>query len=413
MATSDTVLTAHPSGLLANRNFVLLWAGQFVSQFGDRFALVAFPWLIYQSTESAFSTGAMLALYTLPYVLFGSFAGVFIDRFNKRYLMISADLVRAGLVAAVPFVAARSLPGVFALSFVMASVAVFFDPCKLALLPDIVTGQQLIRANSLLAMGETLTEVVGYSAAGFIAYYFSTRVAFFSDAMSFLVSAVALLAMVYTPPSRAAAARESVQRSTRSMGQEMREGLAYLRLHAGLRANTILVIAAALGLGAAYPLTFLLAVRVLGGGARSFGMMEAAIGLGYLIGSAIIGGLGERVRKGYAMTVGLVLMGNTLVVIGTLGHLWAVLPLFAILGAANAAALISIDTFVQQTVPEELRGRVWGTRFALTQGFTTLSILVGGALAGVYSVSLLFIVAGMIVAIPGLVGLLVPHVRNV
>ncbi len=74
--------------LTRNRSFLLLWAGQFVSQMGDRLAMVAFPWLVYQSTGSALSTGVVLALYTLPYVLFGAFAGVVIDRFNKRAVMV-------------------------------------------------------------------------------------------------------------------------------------------------------------------------------------------------------------------------------------------------------------------------------------------------------------------------------------
>ena len=408
MATTDSTLAASSSRLFGNRDFLLLWAGQFVSQLGDRLALVAFPWLIYKSTASAFSTGAVLALYTLPYVLFGPFAGAAIDRFNKRRLMVVADLARAGLVTIVPFVASHSLSSVFVISFLMASVAVFFDPCKLALLPDIVTQRQLIRANSLLAMGETFTEVVGYSAAGFIAYYFSTRAAFFSDAGTFLVSAAALLAMAYTPPVRAAVAKEA-----RHIGREIREGFRFLSHHAELRANTVLVIAAALGLGAGYPLTFLLAVRVLNGGTRAFGIMEAAIGLGYLIGSGVTGGLGERVRKGYAMTVGLTVMGLALVTVGMLHNLWSVLLPFLVLGAANAAALISIDTFFQQTVPEHLRGRVWGVRFALTQGFYALSILAGGGLATVYPVGSLFIVAGAIVAVPGIAGLFISRIRDI
>jgi MFS family permease len=166
-------------------------------------------------------------------------------------------------------------------------------------------------------------------------------------------------------------------------------------------------------LGAGYPLTFLLAVRVLNGGTRAFGIMEAAIGLGYLIGSGVTGSLGERVRKGYAMTVGLTVMGLALVTVGMLDNLWSVLLPFLVLGAANAAALISIDTFFQQTVPEHLRGRVWGVRFALTQGFYALSILAGGGLATVYPVGSLFIVAGAIVAVPGIAGLFISRIRDI
>ncbi len=113
-----------PASLTHNRNFWLLWVGQFISQMGDRLAMVAFPWLVYRSTGSALSTGAVLALYTLPYVLFGAFAGVIvIDRLNKRSVMVAADVLRAALVLLVPFAANHSLFSVYVLSFAMASAS--------------------------------------------------------------------------------------------------------------------------------------------------------------------------------------------------------------------------------------------------------------------------------------------------
>ena len=157
-----------------NGNFLLLWVGQFVSQVGDRLAMVAFPWLIYQRTGSAMSTGVILALYTLPYIFVGPFAGVVIDRADKRRLLIASDVARAGLLALVPVAASWNLTAVYVLALLVASVNVFFDPCKLALLPDVVEERQLLRANSVLATGETLTEVVGYASAGFALAWVST-----------------------------------------------------------------------------------------------------------------------------------------------------------------------------------------------------------------------------------------------
>ena len=93
--------------LSRNSNFVLLVGGQFVSQMGDRLAMVAFPWLVYTTTHSAMSTGIVLALFTLPYVLFGAVAGGVLDRLDRRGVMVAADIIRGGLVLAVPFVAAR------------------------------------------------------------------------------------------------------------------------------------------------------------------------------------------------------------------------------------------------------------------------------------------------------------------
>ncbi len=102
MSVEQLATDSSPGTLARNGNFLLLWTGQFVSQMGDRLAMVAFPWLVYKSTGSTLSTGVVFALYTLPYILFGTLAGVFIDRLNKRTVMVVADVVRAGLVVLVP-----------------------------------------------------------------------------------------------------------------------------------------------------------------------------------------------------------------------------------------------------------------------------------------------------------------------
>jgi MFS family permease len=393
--------------LARNRAFLLLWAGQFVSQVGDRLAALAFPWLVYTSTGSALGTGAVFALYTLPYVLFGAFAGVAVDRVDKRRLMIVADLLRAAAVLAVPLVAARSLPAVYVLSFVIASFGVFFDPAKLAILPEIVPPARLLRANSLLSTGENLTEILGWAFAGVLLALVSTAAAFQLDAATFAVSAAALALMRYRAPARAAA-----ERTARTFLEELRAGLRFLRRDRGVRANTVMVVVCVAGLGAAYPLTFLFAVRVLEGGTRAFGALEAAVGAGYLVGSLALVALAARVRKGRIMVAGLAAMGACLALVATTDSVWTAAVPLAVFGVANAAVLIAVDTYLQQAVPQGLRGRVLGTRFTLTQGTYALSVLAGGALASVVDVRLLFSVAGAIVALSALVGLLSVEVRE-
>lgn len=378
---------------------MLLWVGQFVSQIGDRLAMVAFPWLIYQRTGSALSTGVILALYTLPYVFVGPFAGVVIDRADRRMLLIASDVARAGLVVLVPVVAGSNLTAVFLLALLVATVNVFFDPCKLALLPDIVEERQLLRANSILATGETLTEVVGYATAGFALAWVSTATAFRIDALTFVVSAVAFLLMRYRKPLRETAAQASL-----SLRREIREGLDFVLGHRGLLYNTLLVVAATLGIGASYPLTFFFAVEVLDGGSAAFGLFEASIAAGFLVGSVLLAGLGARVPKGYAILGGLTLLGGTYVAVALTDAVWAACVPFAVAGIADAAALIAIDTYVQSIVPEALRGRVWTLRFTLTQGAYAVSVLLGGALAGVIDVRLLLMIAGAIVTVPALLG---------
>ena len=400
--------------LVRNANFVLLVGGQFISQIGDRLAMVAFPWLVYKTTGSAVSTGVVLALFTLPYVLFGAVAGGVLDRIDRRGVMVAADIARGGLVLAVPFVATHSLDAVFALAFLTACATVFFDPGLMALLPDIVPPRELLRANSVLAASVNITEIVGYSFAGFIVYYVTLRTAFTVDAATFGVSAVTLLAMTLRRESGPETGSKTIARTKLrpAFWADIREGFSYLRHHAGLRANTALIVAVTAGVGAFYPLTFLLAVERFHG-PRSFGFMEAAIAVGYVSGSVLVGALAKRLRKGLAITTGLMLMGLCCALPWLLHSLPLILIDLVVLGAANAAMLISIDTYVQATVPANLRGRIWGVRFTLTQGAYAVGVLVAGALAATVALGPLFGLCGLIVFVPALVGLFLPAVRDI
>lgn len=369
--------------------------------------MVALPWLVYRGTSSSFDTAMVFALYTLPYVLFGALAGVAIDRLNKRAVMIGADLVRACLVLAIPWAAQTSLALVFGLAFALSTATVIFDPCKLALLPEVTRPDQLLRANSVMSSVENIIEIVGYGIAGFVLAYVPIATAFRIDAASFLVSACALALVRYRPVG---AASQAMRRQ--SLWRDLREGVAYLRKSVGLRANTIMVIAATAGIGASYPLTFFLAVSVFGGGARTFGVFEAVIALGYLIGSLAAAALSNRVRLGHAMTIGISTMGVSLTLVAAAPAVWLACLGFALLGLANAMALISTDTFIQSATPAGLRGRVFGVRFMLTQGMYALSVLAGGFLTSGIDVRILFIAAGIVVVAPGVWGLFVREIRE-
>jgi len=235
----------------------------------------------------------------------------------------------------------------------------------------------------------------------------SINTAFRIDALTFAVSAAAVLLMGYQAPVRAAA-----EQAAQSFWRELREGLSFLRHHHALLMNTLMVVAFVAGLGASYPLTFLLAVRVLNAGTQAFGVFEAVIGIGYLAGSLALATLATRVPKGLAMAIGWAAMGVSLILVAATGGVWQACIPFAVFGLANAVALIALDTWLQDVIPEHLRGRVFGARFTLTQGTYALSVLVGGALAGVFDVRALIIVAGVLMAIPGIAALFVRDIRD-
>jgi MFS family permease len=156
----------------------------------------------------------------------------------------------------------------------------------------------------------------------------------------------------------------------------------------------------------------MLAVNVLNGGTQAFGLFEGALGLGYLIGSLVLVFAAQRAPKGVAMIAGFAMTGAGVSLVAVCPTVWAAAIPFLFVGIANAVALIAVDTYLQEVVPERLRGRVWGTRFTLTQGTYAVSVLAGGALAGVFDVRALFIVSGVLIALPAIAGLFVREVRE-
>jgi MFS family permease len=235
----------------------------------------------------------------------------------------------------------------------------------------------------------------------------STTPAFRLDAASFAVSAVCIALMRYRAPAGAVA-----ERAARAFWHELREGLSFLRHHRGLFVNTVMIVASVIGIGASAPLTFFLAVDVFGGDTRAFGILEASMGLGYFAGSLILAAVAARVRKGTTMILGLVAMGVCLALVPVTEGVWQACIPYAIFGIANAAALIAVDTYLQEVVPAQLRGRVLGTRLTLTQGTYALAVLASGALVAVVDVQVLFVVAGAIIALPAIAGVFCHDVRD-
>ena len=136
--------------VLRQRDFSLLWFGGVLSVTGDLFLFIALPFFVYERTGSVLATGAMFAAETLPRLLFGSVAGVFVDRWDRKRTMVFADLSRAVVLLPLLAVAAGGpLALVYAVAFVEATVSMFFLPAKSATIPNLVAERDLTAANSL------------------------------------------------------------------------------------------------------------------------------------------------------------------------------------------------------------------------------------------------------------------------
>src|SRR5216683_6671187 len=188
---------------LRQRNFALLWFGQLISLTGDYVLIVALPFYTYQLTGSVLATGVMFLVQALPGLFLGSLAGVFVDRWDRRWTMIASDLLRAGVLLFLLLVRSRDLVWIiYAVAFTEQLISLFFIPAKGAIIPNLVEEQHLMAANSLNSTSDAITRLVGPPLGGALLALSGLSSVVLIDSASYLISGIMILLILM--PSQSA-----------------------------------------------------------------------------------------------------------------------------------------------------------------------------------------------------------------
>lgn len=374
---------------LRQRNFALLWLGGLVSFVGDWVLFIALPVFVYDLTGSALATGGMFIAQTLPRLLFGSIAGVFVDRWDRRWTMIVANLLCAAALLVLLLVhSVADLWLIYLAAFLQTSFTLFFQPAESALVPRLVGEDQLLAANGLVALNWELTRLIAPPLGGLIMGLFGIGSVIALDSASFLFSA-AMIALIIVPVDIAAEpiAQHPARRSSawRAVWREQAEGLHLVRGDRLVAAIFIITGVAMVAEGIINVLGFPWLKQVLHGGALERGWLASAQAVGGLIGGLLIGRVARVVRPVYliglsGMMLGLVSLVMINVAVLPLDRsLWlpAVLVLKALQGVPIMGLFVSVDTLLQQNVADRYRGRIFGAYGATT----ALTMLLGQAAA--------------------------------
>src|SRR5215212_2081529 len=418
----------HPYVRLAlDGSFGALWTGQLISALGDRIHQVALAFVVLDATNSALAVGAVFLVATLPNLLFSPIAGAFVDRWDHREVMIVSDLLRAGLVLLIPLAAVTNLALAYPLVFLVTTVSIFFRPAKGAILPRIVNDEDLVPANSALWVGETFADIGGYLLAGLFVGLLGSQLplAFWVDSVTYIASAVLIASIAVAPVSRAAAAAVAEAAAETATGmrgavsafrREIGEGWTFLRGETVLLANTLLAVAAQFMLGIILALTPVYAKTAIDLGGvdprEGYAFLEGAIGAGNLVGGFVIGLIGSRVKLGRMVIIGYVVTGGFVALMAMVGNLPLAIGMAFGVGVGNLAFVIPSQTLFQRRTPPEMMGRVLGLRFAVVFGSMTLAMGVGGVLGEAFGAAPVIGVFGLVTVVAGLVGLMVPAVRD-
>ena len=396
--------------LLRQRNFALLWFGGLISIMGDSILNVALPFFVYQVSGSTLATAVMVAAELLPRLLFGSIAGVFVDRWDRKKVMVIASLSQGIIILPLFLVdSAETLWIVYLISFVQVTFAIFFGPAENALLPLLVSEDKLIQANSLNVMNNNFARLIGPPLGGAIlALWGLTGVVLF-DSLTFLIAGLMILSITQSgkvaPPPQAGAKPEGT--SWTRFWKEWAEGIEIVRKDRVVAVLFITVVMLNFGgvmidpLGAAY------IIDVVKAGAEIFGLLIAVQAVGGIIGGLIAGKVGARMATARMYGWAEIVLGLILVVRYNILQLPILFTMSLLVGLPAALGVAALETLFQRNVPNTHLGRIYGALNS-TVGITSLFGVLGisGVLGEVIGIVPVLNIAAGITILTGLIALL-------
>lgn len=427
--------------LLRNRSFLTIWTASAVSGLGDKIAIIALYLLVYKLAGRAVDLGLLAAVQIIPAVLLGPLAGLALDRYDRRRVMIICELASAVVAAALPF--ARSLGQVYALAALLSVGRQFVGPARLALLPSVVPAARLGQANALAMLTQNVVLLLGPALGGALVAWRGTSAAFWVDAASFVLSAgllawrrfdylteraaapaaapAAAAATASSPaPSPAAVAAAGLAAATagapaatglaglangwRRAAQDIRQAAAWIASQPRLRFAFAFLATVAFVTAMQQPLVVLFVKQVLERGDMDLGLILSAAGLGGIIGAVAAGSLASPRQPLRNVTWLVAIDGLALLLFAVNQSFPAALALFGLFGAIGTVVQVNLATFLQHETPEERRGRVFGWIVPLLGPLSLASVFLGPMAADAVGVVLVLALSGVLELAAGLFG---------
>jgi MFS family permease len=379
-----------------NKNFFLLWTGKIVSQVGDKFYGIALAWWILQRTNSPMAMGLFMAASTLPGLILGPFAGTLIDRWNRKHIIIISDVVRGLLVMVTALLSAwdiLALWHIFLAAIVISLASAFFDPTAQAIIPQLVTKDQLSRANALGEMVTAFSMIIGPVFGALSLSLLGFTWVFLINGLSYLVSAF-FECFITLPCSRNSSMKKS------NLWFEMKEGLKFL-YH---RPNLIIVISIIgithLFVGCLMVVLPFLAKELGGNTVQNLGNLEMMLGSGMFLGATYIHGKIKNITQERNLFRIIFLMGVLFTSIGLTKYMinLSLLPyllLIFLVGTAIANASICWRSLLQLHTPAHMTGRVFSISSMVGNVSLPISYGLFGLLLNYLPISLLMTVSGI------------------
>lgn len=390
--------------LARNRNYRYTWLGQIVSEVGDHFNNIAVLSLAIEQTGNGAAVAALMLSRAIPAVLIGPLAGVLLDRFDRKRLMIASDLVRGFIaIGFIPAIGFHQTWLLCLLSALLMAASPFFTSGRSAILPSIATAEELHTANSLTQTTGWLTLAVGAYFGGTTAARFGFQLAFLFNSLSFFFSAFCI-SRLRSPTGRFEPAHRSPEGELNETDvarpwHEYREGLAYMFGNPLILGIALIAVGWASGGGAAQVLFTLFSELVFKRGPQGLGQLWGIAGVGLLIGGFIGNRLGRTLGfEAYKRTVFVcyLIHGGAYVIFSQMSHWGWALAFMALSRASVAVSSVLNWSYLLRTVDDRFRGRVFSTVETLNWSTMMLSMLGAGLASQHFSIRAIGACSGLL-----------------
>lgn len=374
-----------------------LWAARTVSQWGDTFNFVALALLIYDLTGSGLGVTGVVVAEVLPVLLLAPVAGSLVDRWPRVHVMVGSDLFRLALMVLLALW--HDAPaGVYAIAFAMSVGTVFFNPAAGSVLPGLVRKDELVAANSGIWTAAVISQIVLAPLAGLLVTQLGYGPAFTINAISYAVSALVLRDLHVPGPV------EHVER--RRLLAEAREGVRVVLQDRLLRALATGQLLAALSAGATSALLVVLAEEHLGVAGRGYGLLIGAIGIGAALGPLVMLRLIRDPARPLFVFGPFGLRGLVDLVLATVTAVPVAAAALVAYGVGTSTGAVTFNSMLQATTEDQFRGRVFASMDVLWQGGRLISLGVGGVLADLYGIQIVYYLGGLLLLAAMAAGLL-------
>jgi MFS family permease len=386
------------SSLFQNRQFLLLWGGQIFSQVADKILLILSVALLttYQIPKAwtGSASSAVMVANTIPAILFGVAAGIFVDRFPKKKILAISDWIRAIIILSLA-VLPNHLAALLAISFLVSTVTQVFAPAEQAVIPLVVKKENLLSANAVFTSTHMSSLIVGYAGGEVVLtklYELGGE-----TAQACFLAALYILSGICIQITKIDEKIATVDRHlSPNPWQELKSGWNYLKKRPHL-STAIFQIAILSAVIAALPILAIKMTAQIGLEEKQFGLLIAGAGVGLVLGAGTLGALGHRLRHSRLPPTGFAIIAIVLVGFVFVNTLALGIFLAAILGLGAAAVLVPMQTFVQEKTPERMRGKVFGFQNNAVNIALSLPLVIAGPLSDRFGLQLvLFGISGLV-----------------